>query len=138
MDCSTLYFPVLHYPGVYSNSCPFSQRCHPTISSSVTCFSFCPQSFPASGSFPMSWLFTSGGQSIRASALASVPPNSWSELTVKTRNTEGLEVTSGKELSFTFKHRNLEPGVTGTCRHLISSPYLTHTRHQEGDLQIPS
>ena len=54
-------------PGVSSNSCPLSQWCHPTISSSATLFS-CSLSFPASGSFPMSWLFTSGGQSIRASA----------------------------------------------------------------------
>ena len=46
--------------------------CHPTISSSVTLFSSCPQSFPASGSFPMNWLFTSGAQSIGASASASV------------------------------------------------------------------
>ena len=44
-------------PGVYSNSCPLSQWCHPTISSSVTPFSSCPQSLPASGSFPMSQLF---------------------------------------------------------------------------------
>ena len=55
-------------PGTCSNSCPSSQWCHPTISSSVTCFSSCPQSFPASGSFPVSQLFTSGGQSIGASA----------------------------------------------------------------------
>ena len=55
-------------PGVCSNSCPSSRWCHPTISSSVVPFSSCLQSFPASGSFPMSWLFTSGGQSIRASA----------------------------------------------------------------------
>ena len=55
-------------PGVYSNSCPLSHWCHPTISSSVTPFSCCPQSFPASGSFPVSWLFASGGQSIEASA----------------------------------------------------------------------
>ena len=61
-------------PGVCSNSCPLSQWCHPTISSSVTLFSSCPQSFPASGSFPNSWLFPSGGQSIRASAAASVLP----------------------------------------------------------------
>ena len=46
-------------------SCPLSRRCHPNISSSVTPFSSCPQSFPASGSFPMSQLFASGGQSIR-------------------------------------------------------------------------
>ena len=60
------------FPRVCSNSCPLSQRCHPTVSSSVTSFSSCPQSFPASGSFPMSWLFASGGQSIGASASASV------------------------------------------------------------------
>ena len=61
-------------PGACSNSCPFGQRCHPTISSSVIPFSSCPQSFPASGSFPISWLFTSGGQSIRASVSASALP----------------------------------------------------------------
>ena len=53
---------------ICSDSCPLSRWCHPTISSSVTLFSSCPQSFPASGSFPMSQLFTSGGQSIGASA----------------------------------------------------------------------
>ena len=55
-------------PGVCSNWCPLSWWCHPTISSSVASFSCCPQSFPASESFTMSWLFTSGGQSIGASA----------------------------------------------------------------------
>ena len=55
---------------ICSSSCPLSQWCHPTISSSVP-FSSCPQSFPESGSFPMIWLFTSGGQSIVASASAS-------------------------------------------------------------------
>ena len=54
-------------PGVCSSSCPLSQWCHPTISSSVIPFSYL-QSFPASGSFPTSWLFAPGGQSIRASA----------------------------------------------------------------------
>ena len=61
-------------PKVCSNSCPLSQWCHPTISSSVSPFSSCPQSFPASGSCPMSWLFTSGGQSIGVSVSASVLP----------------------------------------------------------------
>ena len=61
-------------PGVCSNSCLLSRWCHPTLSSSVTPFSSCPQSFQASGSFPISWLFTSGGQSIGASTSASVPP----------------------------------------------------------------
>ena len=59
-------------PGVCSNSCPLSQWCHPTISSSVAPFSFCPQSFPTSGSFKMSWLFKSDGQSIGALTSASV------------------------------------------------------------------
>ena len=61
-------------PGVCSNSCPLSQWCYLTISSSATLFSFCFQSFPASGSFPVSWLFASGGPSIGASASASVFP----------------------------------------------------------------
>ena len=61
-------------PRVYSNSCPLSQWCHPTISSSVIPLSSCLQSFPASGSFPMSQFFPSGGQSIVVSASASVLP----------------------------------------------------------------
>ena len=61
-------------PGVYPNSCPLSRWCHPAISSSVAPFSSCPQSFPASGSFPMSQLFSSGGQNIGVSASASVLP----------------------------------------------------------------
>ena len=61
-------------PGVYPNSCPLSWWCHPAVSSSVIPFSSCPQSFPASGSFQMSQFFTSGGQSIRISASASVLP----------------------------------------------------------------
>ena len=61
-------------PGVYSNSCPSNRWCLPAISFSVVPFSSCPQSFPASGSFPMSQLFTSGGQSIGLSASASVLP----------------------------------------------------------------
>ena len=61
-------------PGVHSDSRPLSQWCHPTISSFVILFSSCPQSPPASESFPMSQLFTWGGQTTGASALASVPP----------------------------------------------------------------
>ena len=60
--------------GAYSHSCPLSRWCHPTISSSVFPFSSCPQSLPALQSFPMSQLFTWGGQSIGVSALASVLP----------------------------------------------------------------
>ena len=58
--------------GVCSNSCPLNWWCHPTISSSVALFSSYPQSFPASGFFPMSWLFISSGQCIGGSASASV------------------------------------------------------------------
>ena len=70
--------------GVHSNSCPSSQWCHPAISFSVVpCFS-CPQSLPASESFPMSQLFAWGGQSIGVSALASV-------LTMNTQDWSALE-----------------------------------------------
>ena len=61
-------------PGVHPNSCPSSQWCHPAISSSVVPFSSCPQSLPASESFPMSQLFAWGGQSTGVSALASFLP----------------------------------------------------------------
>ena len=104
MDCSTPGFPVLHYllefaqthvhgvdiishewhhagfshpslsPGICSNSCPLSRWYHTNISSSDSPFSSCFQSFPASQSFPMNWLFISGGQSTWASASASVLP----------------------------------------------------------------
>ena len=70
-------------PGVYSNSCPLSQWCHPTISSSVVPFSSCLQSFPASGSFQMSQLFARVGRSIGVSASESVLPmntQDWSAL----------------------------------------------------------
>ena len=70
-------------PGVHSNSCPSSQWCQPVISSSVVPFSSCPQSLPASESFPMSQLFSWGGQSIGVSASASVLPKNtqdWSPL----------------------------------------------------------
>ena len=61
-------------PRVYSNACPLSQWCHPTISSSAVPFSSCLQSFPTSGSFQVSQFFASGGQSIGVSASASVFP----------------------------------------------------------------
>ena len=72
-------------PGVHSDSHPSSQWCHPAISYSVVPFFFCPQSLPASGSFPMSQLFAWGGQSIRVSALASFPP----------KNTQGWSLQNG-------------------------------------------
>ena len=81
MDCSTPGFPCSSpFPGVYSNSCPSSQWCHPTISSSVVPLSSCLPSFPASGSFPMSRFFTSGGKSYWSFSFGISPSNEYSGL----------------------------------------------------------
>ena len=97
VDCSTPGLLVHHQLlGIYSNSCPLSQWCHPAISSSVIVpFSSCPQCLPASGYFPMSQLFAWGGQSFGVSASASVFPKNvqdWSSLgwTVWTLQSKGL------------------------------------------------
>ena len=75
MDCKHDRLPCPSpTPRACSNSCPSSLWCHPTISSSIIPFSSCLQSFPTSGSFPMSQFFASGGQSIGVSASASVLP----------------------------------------------------------------
>ena len=91
MDCNMfrLHCPSL-YPGVCSSSCPLNQWCHPTISSSVIPFSYL-QYFPATGSFTMSWLLASGGQSV--GALASVLPmniQSWFPLGLISLQSKGL------------------------------------------------
>ena len=84
MDCSMPGFPDHHQlPELAQTHCPFSRWCHPAISSSVVPFSSCLQSFPESGSFQMSQLFASGGQSIGVSTSASVLPmniQDWSPL----------------------------------------------------------
>ena len=93
-------------PGVYPNSCPSSWWCHPAISSSVVTFSSCPQSFPASGSFPMSQLFVSGGQSIGVSASTSVLPmntQDWSPL-----GWTGWISLQSKELSRVFSNTTVQ------------------------------
>ena len=93
-------------PGVHSNSCPFSQWCHPTILSSATPFSSRPQPFPASGSFPMSQFFTSGSQSIRDSASVSVLPmnmQGWFPLGLT-----GLISFQSKGLSRVFSNTTLQ------------------------------
>ena len=90
----------------YSDSCPSSQWCHPAISSSVVPFSFCPQSHPASGSFPMSQLFAWGGQSIGVSASASVLPKDtqdWSPL-----GWTGWMSLQSKELSRVFSNTTVQ------------------------------
>ena len=91
--------------GACSNSCPLSRWCHPTISSSVIPFSSCLQSFPASGSFPMSQFFTSGGQSIGVSASVSVLPmniHDWFPLGLT-----GLISLQPKELSRVFSNTTI-------------------------------
>ena len=93
-------------PGAYSNSCPLRRWCHATISSSVGPFSSCLQSFPASGSFPMSQLFASGGHSIGASASASLLPmntQDWSPL----RWTSWISLQS-KGLSRVFSYTTVQ------------------------------
>ena len=93
-------------PGVYSNSCPLRWWCHPTILSSVVPFSSCLQSFPTPGSFPMSWLFTSDGQSIGYSTSASVLPmniQDWLPLGLT-----GLISLLSKRLSRVFSHTTVQ------------------------------
>ena len=83
-------------PRVHPNPCPLSWWCHPTISSSVVPFSSCPQYFPASGSFPMSQLFASGGQSIGVSASTSVLPKNTQELILRHLLFSGLRYLSSR------------------------------------------
>ena len=93
-------------PGVHPNSCALSRWCHPAISSSGVPFSSCPQSLPASGSFPMNQLFTWGGQSIRVSASASVLPmntQDWSPL-----GWTGWISLQSKELSRVFSNTTVQ------------------------------
>ena len=107
MDCSTPGLPCpLPTPGVYSNSCPLSRWCYPAILSFVIPFSSCPQSLPASKSFPVSQLFAWGGQSTGASASTSVLP-------MNTQDWSPLEWTSwislqSKGLSRVFSNTTLQ------------------------------
>ena len=111
-------------PRAYSNSCPSRRWCHPTISSSVIPFSSCLQSFPASGSFPRSQFFTSGGQSIRASA---------SVLPMNIRDWFSLGLTSlislqSKGLSSLLQHHSSKASILQHSAFFIvqlSHPYMT-------------
>ena len=109
-------------PGACSNSRPLSQRCHPTISSSVIPFSSCLQSLPALGSFPISHLFTLGSQSIRASVLASVLP-------MNIQDCFPLELTGlipllSKELSRVFSNTTIQKH-----QFFSAQPYLWFNSH---------
>ena len=118
-------------PVVCSNSCLLSQWCHPTISSSVTAFSSCSQSFPASGSFSVSQFFTSGGQGIGTSASASVLPMNIQggfplELT-------GLIFFQSKGLSRLLQHNSSKPSILQHSTLFIvqlSHPYMTTGKKQ--------
>ena len=113
-------------PRVYSNSYPLSQWCHPTISSSVIPFSSRFQSFPASGSFPMSQLFASDDQNTGASASAAVLPTSiqgWSPLRLT-----GLIALLSKGLSGVLQHHSSKASTLWYSAFFmvqLSQPYLT-------------
>ena len=123
MNHSMPGLPVHHQLQVHSNSCPSSRWCHPVISSSVITFSSCPQS-PASGSFPMSQLFTWGGQSIGVSALASVLPmntQDWSPL-----GWTGWISLKSKGLSRVFSNTTVQKHqFFGFFTVQLSHPYMT-------------
>ena len=112
-------------PRVYSNSCPLSWWCHPTVSSSIVPFSSCPQPLPASGSFPMGQLFASGGQStgVRASALV-LPMNTqdWSHL-----GWTGWTSLQSKGLSRVFSNTTVQKHQFFDAFFIvqISHPYMT-------------
>ena len=116
-------------PGACSDSCPLNRWCHPTISSSVIPFSSCPQSFPASGSFPMSQLFISGGQSIGASAselplsiqgwlpleltgLISLPPKGLSKSLLQHHNSKASILRHSAFFMVQFSHLYMTTGKT--------------------------
>ena len=109
-------------PRVNSNSCPLSQWCHPTISFSVISFSSRLQSFPASGSFPMSQLFASGGQSIKVSPSASVLPmntQDWFPL-----GWTGWISLQSKVLSRAFSNTTVQ-NINSSVLSFLYSPTLT-------------
>ena len=101
-------------PGVHPNSCASSQWCHPPISSSVVSFSSCPQSLPASESFPVSQLFAWGGQSTGVSALASFLPK-------KSQGCPSLKLL-GENIPSQVSSDHLPPGVTLTQGPLFFFP----------------
>ena len=125
MDCSTPGFPVHHHSSTCSNSHPSKWWCHPTISSSLIPFSSCLPSFLASGSFPMSQFFILGGQSIEASASASV-------LSMNSKDWFPLELTGwislkSKGLSRVFSNTTLQKYQLFSAQLLLWSNSHIHT-----------
>ena len=121
-------------PGVYPNSCPLSRWYHLTISSSVIPFSSCPQSFPASGSFQMSQLFASGGQSIGVSTSTSVLPMNTQDRSIGWTGWISLQ---SKELSRVFFNTTLQKHqFFGTQLSLQSNSHIHTVEELEGFKQI--
>ena len=133
-SCSTLWPHELKHtrppcqsptPRVHPDSCPSSRWCHPAISSSVIPFSSCPQSLPASGSFPMSQLFAWGGRSIGVSALALVLPKNtqdWSPL-----EWTGWISLQSKGLSRVFSNTTVQKHQFFSAQLSSQSNYHIHT-----------
>ena len=109
LQLARLPYPSLS-PRVCQNSCPLSQWCHPTISSSVAHFSSCLQSFSASGTFPMSWLFSSGGQSVGASAFSISPSHEYLGLISFRTGWFNLSAVPGT-LKSLIQHQNLTASI---------------------------
>ena len=128
MDCSTPGLPVHHQltPRVYSNSCPLSRWCHPTIPSSVIPFSFCLQSFPASGSFQMSQFFPSGGQSIGVSASTLVLPMNIQDL-FPLRWTGWISLQSKRFSSLLQYHSSKAPVLRHSAFFIVQLSHLYMT-----------
>ena len=124
MDCR---LPCLSpTPRACSYSCPLSQWYHPTISSSVVPFSSCLQSFVASGSFPVSQFFTTGGQSIRVSASASVlPMNIQDWFPVRLTGLISLQSRNSQESSPTTQFKSINMLHSAFFIVQISHPYMT-------------
>ena len=126
MDGSFPGFPVLHHLPEFANSCPSSRWCHPTVSSVVVLFSYCLQSFPVSGSLPVSRLFASGGQSIEALASASVLPmniQDWFPLELA-----GLISLQSKGLSRVFSNTTVQNNKFFSAQPSLWSNSHIHTR----------
>ena len=116
-------------PRIYSNSCSLSQRCHPTISSSVVPFSFHLQSFPASGSFQMSQFFTSGGQNIGVSASASALPMNIQDWFPESIRMDWLDLLAVQgTFKSLFQHHSSKTSILRCSAFFIvqlSHPYIT-------------
>ena len=142
MNCSTPGLPVHHQLPEFTQTHPSSQWCHPAISSSVVPFSSCPQSLPASESFPMTQLFAWGGQSTGVSALASFLPKNtqgWSPLEWTgwiSLQSKGLSIVNQYEFQQKFCTLNFLRVVLcemGVIQAVFNTGNTMKKRHQRGE-----